>query len=168
MVKYGTQRIVHCLPVRLRIWLSIIIRKCKHFILPLSHICRRYFIHLSILKIRKYLLFNYILLCQPCVQLDSCLNILCIQLPELSKCHIQIVLLPDFIVTFIIKGFPLRCKTPFLYLFIFPCPILTIEFDEPGACLIILISWHIHHLLSTLKRSTRPFCRMLGNTKSGA
>lgn len=86
-------------------------------------------------------------LSQPCVQLHSRLYILCIQLPEFPKCHIQIVFLPNLIVPFIIKGFPLRCKAPFLYLFIFPGPVLTLEFDEPGTCLIIFISWHIHHLL---------------------
>ena len=43
-------------------------------------------------------------LSQPCVQLHSRLYILCIQLPEFPKCHIQIVFLPNLIVPFIIKA----------------------------------------------------------------
>ena len=40
-----------------------------------------------------------------------------------------------------------------VYLFVFPGPVLTIEFDEPGACLTIFISWHIHHLLLFICKS---------------
>lgn len=110
-------------------------------------------IHLKIPEIWKYLCIHNVFFCKPRVEFDIIFHIPCIQLPELSKCHIQIVLLPYFIIPLIIKCFPLCCKASFLYLFIFPGPVLTIEFDEPGACLTVFISWHIHHLLLSICRS---------------
>ena len=144
---------MHCLLISLGITFPILITECYHLILPLAYISRCNLIHLKIPEIWKYLCIHNVFFCKPRVEFDIIFHILCIQLPKLSKCHIQIVLLPYFIIPLIIKCFPLCNKASFLYLFVFPGPVLTIEFDEPGACLTVFISWHIHHLLLSICRS---------------